>query len=604
MLSSYTNTYFPLCSFTICLVVNIIFFSRKKIMTNETKIYSELIIFNLIEALLMLSINTLGIFYFSEDTVWLFSFLNKALYAVYIIWHNILFVYVASVTNFKNDKIFKYGCIIFDIVIILLIFISPIELYFENYLSNSSGQSANFLYLGCLAYLTLIMWVLINNIINNTNNIKNKKFYPIYVLFLVQTFTIIVKVKDPLFNISSNTLSLVALIMYFTIENPDIQMLEELSKNKRIIEKQNEDSSNFMFRMTQEVREPIKNLIKVTNNMMNSSKLDDIKEDTILVNKKLQDLDFIVNDVLDLSSITTGVTKIIDSKYNFYNLMNEIKIQTENLTTKDIKFEFYISDNVPKLLYGDSIKLKQIITSIINNSIEHTKSGFVSLEVNSLVKYDAVRLLINISDTGSGISIEEINNILSFNENNDNNIDIDNNKLDVRDIKRILPLINGSMNIKSDIGKGTAISLAINQKIVETNEQEISNKLNIYEQTFYNNKRILLFDENPKELNEVKKLLEKYDVDISPILFANDVKEIIKSGKKFDLLIFNDNNEKVSGYQLLKELTNDCNLKIPVVIMIDNDKEFIKQHYIKDGFSDVLLKYDLKEEINRIVNKY
>lgn len=549
----------------------------------------------------MLLINFLGIFYFNENTIPFFALLNKILYGIYIIWHTILFVYLANITDFKYKRLLKYGYTIIDAVLIILIFISPIDLYFENYLSNSSGPSANFLYVGCLIYLILILLLLIKNI----KNAKNKKFFPIYVLFLMQSITMIIRLKDPLFNISSNALSLVALIMYFTIENPDIQMLEELSKNKRIIEKQNEDTSNFLFRITQEVKKPVKELIEITDQMSNEKTLKNIKTNAYLVNKKAKDLDFLISEVLDLNTLTTGNIKIINSRYNFYNLMSEIKIQTENILDKNVKLEYYVNNNIPKMLYGDSIKLKQIVTSIINNSIKHVKSGYISIEVDSLVKYDTARIMISISDTGSGIPIEEINNILSYNIDSEKlNIDMNNKNLSLKEVKKVLPLIDGSMNIKSEPGKGTTVSLVVNQKIVKTEESEINKKIFLYEQSLHKNKKILVMDGNSKELSQVKKILELLENDVSTTLYSKDVLGKIKSNYKYDLIILNDENKDLSAYDILKELKKDSKFKTPVIIMINDDKEFIKLHYLKDGFSDVILKSKLKEDIIRIMQRY
>ena len=402
----------------------------------------------------------------------------------------------------------------------------------------------------------------------------------------------------------SNTI--VTYLMYFTIENPDIQMMEELSKNKKLIQKSNEDTSNFLFRMTQDIKKPVKDIIEISNEIKENKKIDDIKENNNLINNKAKELDYLINDALDVSSMSTKTIKIYDTRYNVKNLFNEVRYQTESKTSDKVKFEYSISSNIPEYLYGDSIKLKQILSSILENSLKNTKEGYISLDIDSIIKYDICRLVINISDSGKGMNIEEINDILSLNIEDLSKINLSSEKkgFNLKEIKKLTMILGGNLIVKSGEGKGTTVSVTIDQKIVENQNIELSKKLELYEQSLHRNKKIMVVDDDAKELAKITSHLEKQDSSVNGSLFGRDIIERISNKYKYDLIILDDETDTYSAYEVLKELKKNPKFKTPVVIMIDDSKEFIKLHYLKDGFAYVIMKSKLKSELDRILKRF
>ena len=332
----------------------------------------------------------------------------------------------------------------------------------------------------------------------------------------------------------------------------------------------------------------------------------DLMDGTKIINNKAKELDYLVNDALDVSRMNTNTIKIYDTRYNPLNLFKEIKYQIDDKLDDNVKFEYSISNNLPLYLYGDSIKLKQAIYSVLENSIKNTSSGYISLDINSIIKYDICRLIINISDSGRGMNIEEVNNILSLNLEDLSKIDLSEEKkiFNLKEIKKLITFLGGNLIVKSDEGKGTEVSITLDQKIVEVKNKDISKKLNLYEQSLYSNKRIMVVDDDAKELSKITTYLEKNDAIVNGSLFGRDVIDKISSKHKYDLIILDDETDTASAYEVLMELKKNPKFNTPVVIMIDDNKEFIKLHFLKDGFADVIMKSKLNSELDRILKRF
>ena len=158
--------------------------------------------------------------------------------------------------------------------------------------------------------------------------------------------------------------------------------MEELYKNKKLIEKSNQDTSNFLFRMTQEIKKPVKDIISVSTQIQDYKDIEDIKKQVKHINNMGCELDYLINDALDVSSMTTKKLKIYDNRYNVLMLFKEIEYRFEQQISKNIKFNYSISNVLPTYLYGDSIKLKQAVNSILANALKHTVNGEIDLDIS------------------------------------------------------------------------------------------------------------------------------------------------------------------------------------------------------------------------------
>ena len=571
-------------------IIAIVFFKKDNIASDEIKIYKLLIIVTILSLLAELFI-PVTIYY----NLMIKDFSLKFYLICILSWTAIFFLYVLSISHekllLKEKKVIFPIYIFVNIIISLMILMLPVYFYKNGNIAYSYGPSVDFLTLITNIYVIFISLTVIIDI----KHIKSKKYISVISLVILLIITAMIQKMRPEMLIINFAYSVTILIMYFTIENPDVKMLEELYENKKIIEDNNEDTSNFIFKITRDIKKPVDDIIKISSNSDDSK----LKE----INNIGKNLNYLIDDALDISTMTNDNLKVYNSKYNPANLFKSIKEKYENKLNKNVKLDFILSTMIPEYVYGDSIKLKQIIGSLLQNSIDHTREGTITFEINTIIKYGICRFIIDVTDNGEGISIDKVNEILSFKETNEE-FNPEKENLTLREIKLLTNKIGGSFMIRSGEEKGSVVSVTIDQKIVETNEREISKKIDLYEQTLQKNKKIMVVDDDAKELSQITSYLEEKDLSVSGSLFGRDVIEKIANSHKFDLIILDDETNTYSAYEVLKELKKHENFNTPVVIMIDDNKEFIKLHFLQDGFADVIMKSKLKSELDRILKRF
>ena len=590
---------FSVCCFIFLLILLLFYFSKERLNNLNNKLFTILLVINIVGIFIDIS----G--YISFRFLGIDNNINVAISKIYLIYYLtyvfcfMLYIYNVSTNNLKKKlKIFILLFLSSCIVDLLL----PIGIHFDNNVGFSYGISVNFAYfMG-----GIMIFIMILCLIKNIKKIGYKEYIPLIVFVLLTVVTIIIQKINPQITMLLLSNTTVTYLMYFTIENPDMQMMEELYKNKKLIEKSNEDTSNFLFRMTQDIKKPIDDIINISSDMLEIKNVSELKEGSAIINSKAKELDYLVNDVLDVSLMDTKNLRTSNNRYNISNLCKEVFYQVQGELSDDVKFDYSVSNNLPNYLYGDSIRLKKIIYSALDNSVKNTNSGFINVEINSIIKYDICRLIISISDSGSGISIDAVNDILSLNIDDLSSVNISDEKdvLNLKEIKKLVMILGGNLVLRSEINKGTTVSITIDQKIVNSENDEVLKKLDLYEESLQSNKKVMVVDDDAKELSKITDYLEKHDVSVNRSLFGRDVINKISTKHKFDFILLDDETNTISAYEVLKELKKNPKFNIPVIVMIDDQKEFIKLHFLKDGFSDVLLKSKLESELERILKRF
>ena len=511
-----------------------------------------------------------------------------------------IYIFTISVndrTKEKNKiyKIIKFYSMIYCLFIVITM---SLPLYFKNTkdIIYSYGPSANFLYL--VSGMCMINWIIC--MLMNHKNIKNKKYYPVFAFFLIGGVVTCIQGSHPELLLMTSMESFIIMMMYFTIENPDLKQLEEVTKNNEITEQAYIDKSNFIFEMTQEVREPL-NYIKNSSKELidNDYKKEEYKEGLNYIYNASRQLDFVVNDVLNVSSLDVQKVKFLNNRYNLDMIYEDLIKRVESSINRNVEFRYNIPNNVP-YLYGDNIKLKQVLYSILMNSVKKTEKGFIEFNIDIIEKYDVCRVIFRIIDSGVGIGIDKINEILSTTSelNKDDIVNLQKSEFNIELCQKIIKSLGGNLLIKSKLGKGTEVILTIDQKIYREKEDNF----NLFNN--YSNKRVLVVNQDKKVNEVIKKVFNESDINSSYILYGADAVDRIKSGKKYDYIIIEDDMKEMSGYETLKRLKRINKFNVPCIVILDSNKENIKKHYIEDGFSDYILTSDLRNELKRIMEKY
>ncbi len=580
--------------FIVTLLISI--FVKKSINTVDLFLFKIMILANVVG----LVIELLCFFTVANRELYpILNFLATNLLLIYYLFFISLFTYY--VLNFlpkkRNLKFWFKLLTTFFIINSIIIFLLPMKYYSDGVSVYSYGSAVN--YLIFLFGIFALIWLLL--LISYYKKLSLKRKIPLIAFILFSMIGGIVQKFHPEILITTPIESIIVFLLYLTIENPDVKMINELHVNKDILEKNNEDRSNFMFRMTQEVRKPISNIDSLTNMIDIKNKYVTLEDIVNAIKSNTRHISYVVNNVLDVSNIDIRKIKLVNTTYNIQRLFEEINILMQEKISPDITYRANISNEVPELLYGDYIKLKQIIMSILMNSIENTKKGFIELNINVLIKYDMCRLIISVEDSGKGMDIKQVNDILTIDKpiEEEDNSKLDSLDVDLNIAKKIINLVGGSMTIKSEVNKGTEFIVVIDQKIADNKNQDKQ-----YKSLNKVIKKVLLVDDDINKLQLEKNLLEKNQIDVISTMYGLDVIDKIRTGENFDLILLDDDMTKLSGVATYQELNKLDNFNIPIVIMLEKNKEIIKNHYLDKGFIDYLLKDNLEEEINRIVNKY
>ena len=564
------------------ILVLIIYTKRKKIKTFETIVYKNLLVITIVELL------SGCISVFTVNNIENMSKVNDIINVLYLIslagWIMVFTMYIVSIpveqkSKFKIKKIFTIMYIFVSITIYLL----PINYVYNETIIYSEGLAVRFTYL--IAILSIILIIISS--IKNYKNLLSKKYVPMFVFLTFGTLALMLQILNPELFLVSPLEVLVTITMYFTIENPDIKLLKEMHDAKVISDNANEEKTLFLYNMTQEIRETTKNINIEADNILESKDLELDKDSARNIKGETSKFTTMTNDILDVSTIDSSNIKIYNTKYNIKTILKEVVSNYKTISmNKGIEFRSNIEHNIPDILYGDSIGLKKVLTLLLKESIKNTDKGYIEFNVNTIIKKDIIRLIITIEDSGIGIKANELESVKINNKN-------------ISESYKTITLMNGTMILSSNYGMGTKISIILDQKI----EEKVTKELTMYKNT-YDNKSILVVDDNESIHKLIEKLLKDNNINIDYSLNGKDTINKIKSKNKYDLILIDEELSQITGAELLIKLKEIRNFNTPVILLTkDNNYEY-SEEYLKKGFTSVIIKPLKKDNLLQVIDKF
>lgn len=582
---------FSACSLVYSILLVIIYFSRRKLKTVENNLYSGLIISNFIGIILAI------LCYYTIGNMDSFPILNmivsKALLVYYLTWISIFTAYVFVVSNktsesdnvkqrqFYNKLILVLGSLY--IVILLLVCLLPLYFHNENGIIYSYGPSANLLYMVVPLYITTFFICMIKNL----KVLKNKKFVPLLVFIVIGTVVMIVQKLNPGLLLMTSMETFITFLMYFTIENPDLQVLEEYHDLHELNTKRNIDKETEVYNLRQRVRFPVMEIEERSNLLLekiNDSEVkDEVREIANLSKKTLLS----INNLMDVDKLDNYYLKKSSEKYNPKLLFEQIIRSVKPLN--EIDFTYHIDSNIPDNLLGDSMHLKSVIRKILELSLEKTIKGSVRVNITSIIKNNICRLYLELVDTSKGYSNRELEDIY---------------KVDgaYSDIKRILDNLGGSIVVNSEKGVGNNIIVLLDQKVyVETHGK--LDKLN----DDYKKNRVLVVTQDNKTIKAMESVLKKGNYDFDIVNLGVECLHKIRNHDRYSLIVLDSNTEPLNGMEIYNKLLEIKDFDIDVVMMSDNANFKVKNYYLDNGIKDIIsLPIDKKQAllvINELHNK-
>ena len=573
-------------SFLYVTLTNIVYFSKSRINNSENAVYEKLLSITPIGLLLEIGCNITAIYKMNE----LVSSIISRLYLIFIlVWLTTFTLYILSITKYKGDKLIEYknskirkSIIIGSIFSILLLIFLPIDFVLEKNSAYLGGMGIVFLL--AITFLLIILDFIL--FIKYFKNMTFKEKVPMLLLLLLIGGLLLVNNIAPEIQIISSSFALITVIMYFTIENPDKKLLEEIHVSKKIADAANEDKSMLIYNMMNEVKSIASDINKSSEVILNSNNLEENRffaREIIASNNKLYSM---ANDIYNIDVIDDINVKTIKNKYNIKLLLKEVISKNKELfENKNISFRFNIDSNLPNSLYGDSINLKNVLNTILGNSYKYTDKGYVELSVNAIFKKDIVRLIIKIEDSGVGIKAEDLEKCLNKNTKEQNSL---------YGARKTINIIGGNLLISSEYNKGTIATIILDQKIYTNNNKD----------NYVNNKKILIVDDNNSSIKLISKILEKHNILYDSSNLCKDALDRIRKGYKYDLILLDEDMPYLSWNVIMKKLKNIKGFKIPVIILTKNDGMNNIKEYKDVGITDYILKPIDKDYLMNKISKY
>ena len=580
------------------ITLNIMYFIRKHINSNEAKIFSKILFSNLLGLMLELMCIYMSN-KFSPTSLPAIIFTRA--YLIYLITYLLfmtLYNYVLCYTTEKQKKLEHYKKlrnISYTIYAVCVVVCMALPLQTEK--GYAIGPAVNFVYL--CSTICINVWFI--PMIKNRKIIEHKKFVPLYIFILLIIIVAIIQRIYPQATLITIVEFLIVFIMYHTIENPDMKMLDEVHKAKVISDNANEEKTLFLYNMTNEIRAITKDIDKETDNILDET--DNKKIDVEEINNSARNIKgstakftTMTNEILDISSIDSASVRIYNEKYNIKRLLKElVGIYKPKAQNKNLDFRVSIASDIPEYLYGDGINLKKVLTIILDNSIKYTNNGYIEFNINTIIKGDIARLIISVEDSGIGMKAEDINKIFTKKQEREDNHNLNNN---LYNAKRLITLMNGTIVPSSSYGSGTTIKIILDQKY-DTIDTDINKYDNIYDK-----KKVLLIDDSPSSEKLFNKILSGTNIELTSVKLGKEGLEKIRNKEKYDLILLDEELEPQNGHIIMRKLLEIRNFNIKVILLTKDNKYDYDDSYLQEGFTDYIIKSSDKEEMLNKINKY
>lgn len=594
----------------------LVYYSKQRFLSIRNKIYRYMLI---VELFLLVSevVATFLVGYYNNGFVnflsYRFHWLTGMIWFAFLYYYSLVFINNIEAKNifevmFLNKKTKLMTLILTGLIIIY--FFVPFERLGPSNISYIPGAAAYYV----LLYCAFISFRMIEMMLKHKAPIPTRKKVSIWLLLIELTVITILQMTFPTIAIVAIGTLIQMYFLYFNIENPDLEIINELELVKDDIERSNKAKSDFLSNMSHEIRSPMNAIVGFSETLLNDPKFDeksvrtDIKHISLAGNNLLD----IINNILDISKIESGKETLEKKEYSLGNIVMELtSIVEARIGDRPVKLIIDVDENIPSGLYGDATKLFQILLNILTNAVKYTEVGKVKLSITGEVDGEYVNLHFKVSDTGYGIKKEDYNKLFekfSRLETAKTN-EIEGTGLGLVITKKYVDLMKGKIWFESEYEVGTTFYVDLSQKITDerklgsiTEPVKSESELEYLDCSMYN---ALIVDDNKLNIKVASRLLEPYKFNVDTVTNGKDCIYKIKQGKQYDIIFLDHMMPEMDGIKTLELLKKIDGYKLPpVVALTANAITGMKEMYLKAGFDEYLSKPINVAELNKLINKY
>lgn len=611
------NIYFQIAGVLYIALFIWVFFLKRKKDTVENNILITIVGTTML-SLICDVLNTYCIINYTRDN-FLSHIITKCNLSLILIFGYLITLYIYILSFNKTERISKDKKNILHkfinktkyiiIAIVLLTLALPIKVDILNGAIYATGTCVSYIYI----VVTILILSCITRYINRKKEIKYNKKKIILVLITLTICTLLIEITYPELLIINLIKVFIPIYIYFTIDNPDMEVIDELKEARIMVESINAEKSDVLLNISHNIRTPLNTIIGFSESLMEEKISKEAKEDVKYIMKASHNLLDIVNSLLDENAEALQKLKIKEEEYDIEKLLKQITIYTQDkIKSNKVEFKYNITNKIPKTLYGDKLRVKQIILNLINNAIEYTEEGYIELNVDGILKGNIYRLIITVEDTGKGISSDKINRIFYLKDKNANNkeLSINTEGSNLIMTKKLVELMNGRITVNSEENEGSKFTVIIDQKLsakplkIEKtiNDKEVIN--NVSNPINIDGKKILIVDDNEMNLKVATRLLKPYNITTTEVTSGLECINKINDKNEYDLIFLDDMMPCMSGIETLERLKKKTSFNTPVIALTANVTSGMKQKYIDKGFDDYIAKPIDRKELKRVLNKF
>ena len=396
-----------------------------------------------------------------------------------------------------------------------------------------------------------------------------------------------------------------------------IEELLQAEKEKHMALAASESKSKFLANMSHEIRTPINTVIGMNEMILRESKDETINEYALNVKSASQMLLGLVNDILDFSKIEAGKIQLVEDDYHISSVIKDTILNNEErLSNKDLLLNLDIDEGLPKVLCGDELRIKQILNNLLSNAAKYTERGSVTLTVKGIREEDTFNLFIAVKDTGIGIKQEDIEQLFDSFQRLElkKNRSIEGSGLGLNITNQLVQIMNGTIDVESEYGKGSCFTVRIPQKIVDDTplgkfnqswgEEDFADKDEDY--LYAPKASVLAVDDNSMNLKVIKALLRRSEVKLD---LAESGTECFKLSrlKKYDIILMDHMMPEPDGIQtlhMIREDRDNINRDTKMIVFTANAIEGCKEQYLEEGFVDYLSKPVKVEALEKVLKRH
>lgn len=543
-----------------------------------------------------------------EHNIIIFSCLLFIFFMIFSMYFAICYVIIIRTANLedKKRKLIRY-ILIFSILILYLFcfYMSvsvPLTIH-EDFLYqfDSSGTEKAISICYVVFFISILVLFIKNNTLSNSH--KLPLLYAIVVIILVLTIQLIFGYD---FNNHTFLLAFLLIAIYFTTENQDFKLLEELEESMKEADISNEAQTKFLENISHAIRSPLNTILGFSETLLveNNSDIDKIKEDVSDIYNASQYFLELTNNISDISQIESEKVTITEKEYDLGDIIGEInEIISQKKASKKIDFSIKVSEYLPRGYFGDRSKIIKIITNILTNAIYYTESGSITLNITEIKRMDK-KLTLNFSITNPGTLMKEEDferDIQDFLDAK-TSFTVNDIMLELMVAKKLANMLDGSIEFSSSKEAGTRYDFSLSQMIINSDaigNIDYNSKANSSMQEVQ--KKALFIGD--KEDSLTIGILKKSNLQVDDCLNIEDYSDSIINNK-YSFIFVDYHASKVDITKLLQELSSmECKLP-PVVALISNSDEQSKDKYISEGFTDFLVKPISTLDIEMLIQKY